>query len=135
MKLSKAEIISIIITVLFMFSAAAVTLNKQDSASVTVRFEHIVSASENGYAPAAISNPSKQENVPIDPVNINTATNEELCELPGIGEVLAGRIVAYRTEHGEFKRIDEIMNVSGIGTGKFEKIKNSIMITQTGGSQ
>ena len=133
MKLSKAEIISIIITVLFMVSAAVVTLNEQDSA--TVSFNHLENPPLIGTASDIAANQSLQGSESIDIVNINTATAEELCALPGIGEVLAGKIITYRNEHGQFKNIDEIMNVSGIGTGKFEKIKNCITITQAGGSQ
>lgn len=48
-------------------------------------------------------------------VNINTATADELTELPNIGDVLAARIVAYRTEHGSFERIEDLQNVCGIG--------------------
>ncbi len=57
-------------------------------------------------------------------VNINTATKEELMKLPGIGEQTAERIIQHRKIYGEFKRIEDIMNVKGIGQKKFEKIKN-----------
>ncbi len=57
-------------------------------------------------------------------ININTATKEELMKLPGIGEQTAERIIQHRKIYGEFKRIEDIMNVKGIGQKKFEKIKN-----------
>lgn len=60
-----------------------------------------------------------------DKVNINTCTKEELMSLPGIGEVLAGRILEYR-EQNPFNTIDDIKNVSGIGEKKFESIKELI---------
>jgi comEA protein len=56
-------------------------------------------------------------------VNINTATKEELMKLPGIGEQTAERIIQHRKLYGDFKRIEDIMNVKGIGQKKFEKIK------------
>ncbi len=56
-------------------------------------------------------------------VNINTATKEELMKLPGIGEQTAERIIQHRKLYGNFKRIEDIMNVKGIGQKKFEKIK------------
>jgi len=59
-------------------------------------------------------------------MNINTATAEELCSLPGIGEVLAERIVEYRRENGDFEFIEDIMEVKGIGEGIFAKIRDHI---------
>lgn len=60
-------------------------------------------------------------------ININICTKEELMSLPGIGEVLAGRILEYR-EQTPFKTIEDIMNVSGIGNKKFESIKELIIV-------
>ena len=59
-------------------------------------------------------------------VDINTATMEELMELPGIGEKKARAIVDYRNEYGPFLDITEIKEVDGIGDGIFEKIKDLI---------
>ena len=59
-------------------------------------------------------------------VNINTADLAALCALPGIGEALAGRVIEYREAHGPFTSPDEIMNVSGIGAGKFAAIEAMI---------
>jgi competence protein ComEA len=60
-------------------------------------------------------------------ININTCTKEELMSLPGIGEVLADRIIQYR-EKTPFKKIEDLMNVSGIGEKKFESIKDMIIV-------
>ena len=68
----------------------------------------------------------------LSPLDINTATAEELAGLPGIGEALAERIVAYRTEHGPFTSPEEIMEVSGIGPGKFEGLKDRITVNGEG---
>lgn len=62
------------------------------------------------------------------PININTATLEELDTLPGIGPVLAKVIVDYRTQHGPFKKIEDINNVKGIGDALYAKIKDLITI-------
>ena len=59
-------------------------------------------------------------------ININTATAEELSTLPGIGEKLAKRIVAYRRKNGSFQEIDELLNVDGIGSGKLKAILDMI---------
>lgn len=61
-------------------------------------------------------------------VNINTATNEELQKLPGIGETMANRIVTYRKQNGKFSKLEDLKNVSGIGEAKFNNIKNYIYI-------
>jgi len=59
-------------------------------------------------------------------IDINTAGQSELTELPGIGDKLAERIVAYRTEHGPFPSIEAIQEVSGIGPGKFSDMEDLI---------
>ena len=59
-------------------------------------------------------------------VNLNTASVQELIELPGIGEVLAARIVAYREEHGPFQSLDALKQVSGIGDKLVEKIRDLV---------
>lgn len=61
-------------------------------------------------------------------VNINTASLEELCKIPGIGTTRAAAIVSYREDHGSFKSPEEIMQVSGIKEGTYEKIKDSISV-------
>lgn len=63
-------------------------------------------------------------------ININTATKEELLTLPGIGEILAGRIIDYRNTHGPFKSIHEILKIERIGEGTFNKIKDKIVVDQ-----
>lgn len=62
----------------------------------------------------------------VSPVNINTAPAEELAELPGIGGVLAQRIVDYRTEHGPFETEEALTSVSGIGEKKLAELEGRI---------
>lgn len=61
-------------------------------------------------------------------VNINTATQSELENLPGIGESIATRIIQYRKQNGRFETIEDLKNVSGIGDAKFENIKEYILV-------
>ncbi len=61
-------------------------------------------------------------------VNINSATQAELETLPGIGPSTAAKIIDYRNKNGDFKNIEDIMNVSGIGESKFNNIKDYICI-------
>lgn len=76
----------------------------------------------------------EEENIP-DPendfqgiVNINTASVDELCKLPGIGEKIAERIIEYRDSIDGFESVDELKNVEGIGDSKFNKIKYNLTI-------
>lgn len=61
-------------------------------------------------------------------ININTATKEELMTLTGIGESKALSIISYRETEGKFKAIEDIMNITGIKNGVFDKIKNQIKV-------
>lgn len=68
-------------------------------------------------------NKSKEEKI-----NINKAAQTEIETLPGIGPSTALKIINYRNEHGKFKNIGDIKNVSGIGDSKFENIKEYICV-------
>lgn len=61
-------------------------------------------------------------------VNINTANQSELDRLPGIGPSLAERIIEYREENGNFKNIEDLQNVKGIGDAKFADIKDKVTV-------
>ena len=68
----------------------------------------------------------------VFPLNINTATIPELDELPGIGPVLAQRIIDYRTTCGGYKAVEELLKVNGIGDAKLMEIIDLITV-ETGG--
>ncbi len=80
-------------------------------------------AARTGSTPAGDSVPEPQSGGLI---NINTAPAEELDLLPGIGPVIAQRIIDYREQHGPFQSIEDIQEVKGIGEVTFEKIKDRI---------
>jgi competence protein ComEA len=72
---------------------------------------------------------SQEEILPdISPLDLNRATNGELAQLPGIGEELARRIVEYREANGPFESVEELMEVSGIGEGKFAGLEGRITV-------
>jgi len=61
-------------------------------------------------------------------ININLASQTELTDLPGIGNVLASRIIDYRRQHGDFGAVEDIRNVSGIGDKRYEAIQDKITV-------
>ena len=68
----------------------------------------------------------------LEPIDLNTATYEQLLALPDIGPVLAQRILDYRQEHGSFKTIDELDNIKGIGPKTLEKLKPYLRVSNVG---
>ena len=66
------------------------------------------------------------------PININTATKDELILLPGIGNAYAERIINFREEFGKFKKKEDLMKVKGIGVIKFKNIEDKIIIEEIG---
>ena len=79
----------------------------------------------DGTAESAPAEPVQEVTFPL---NLNTATAEELQMLPGIGEVLAQRIVSYRNDCGAFQTCEDLMLVSGIGEKRYEAVKSMITV-------
>jgi comEA protein len=77
---------------------------------------------------ATVSRSSSKASTLNSPININTADQKELTQLPGIGEVISQRIIDYRTEYGNFDSTLELQNVKGIGPKVFEKIRNLVTV-------
>jgi competence protein ComEA len=78
-------------------------------------------------APAAAAPAGAPAGQAAGPLDLNTATAEQLDTLPGVGEVTAGRIVAYRTAH-PFTSVDELLEVPGIGQRRFEQLKDLVTV-------
>jgi competence protein ComEA len=72
--------------------------------------------------PAGAADPT-----PTGPIDLNTATTEQLDALPGVGEVTAGRIIAYRSAH-PFTAVDELLEVPGIGQRRFDQLKDLVTV-------
>lgn len=66
------------------------------------------------------------------PIDLNTADAEQLMALPGIGETLAGEILAYREAHGGFLQKEELLQVKGIGGKKFEALRELVEVNSSG---
>ena len=64
----------------------------------------------------------------VEKVNLNTASIEQLETLPGVGPALAKRIVEHRTKVGKFTKIEELLNVKGIGEKSFQKMKDRLTV-------
>lgn len=79
---------------------------------------------------AASQTTAPAKGAPAAAVNINTATAEQLDTLPGVGAKLAARIIDYRQKNGGFKKLEDLMNVQGIGEKNFLKLKPLITIGQ-----
>ena len=82
----------------------------------------------NNISSPTAEKPTEEIQINNGKININTASEQQLTLLPGIGEAIAKRIIDYRTEHGNFKAIEDIMNVSGIGEKKFEQLRPYIKV-------
>jgi competence protein ComEA len=62
------------------------------------------------------------------PVNLNTATTDQLQTLPGVGPVLAQRIIEYRDQHGGFRTVAELRQVTGIGDARYRELKDRVTV-------
>lgn len=110
-KITKGEIFLLGLTAVFL--AGLLCLSHQDrQAGITVDTE--------------IAVPQEQVVPDFSPLDLNSATAEELAQLPGIGPELAARIIAYREETGFFSTTEELMEVSGIGEGKLAALEGRI---------
>ena len=68
--------------------------------------------------------------VNVYPLDINTATKEQLMAVPGIGETYADRIINYREEYGDFDSLDELLNVQGIGEKRLESFSEYLAVME-----
>ena len=81
------------------------------------------------------SSTAKAKATATSPVNLNSASVAQLQTLPGIGASTAQRIVEYRQKNGAFKKIEELMNVKGIGEKSFLKLKPLISVSSDKGER
>ena len=84
----------------------------------------VVQDTSAGYLPDSVG--------VLPPVDLNQATSRQLDGLPGIGRVLAGRIVEYRQRNGGFHSVSELRGVSGIGEKRYSALKDLVTVGATG---
>ena len=81
--------------------------------------------------------PAPAKSAPATQININTASADQLEGLPGVGPKMAARIVEYRQKNGGFKKLEDLMNIQGIGEKNFLKLKPLVTVgppkTEKGG--
>jgi competence protein ComEA len=78
--------------------------------------------------PGPAAAPGAVAGAPAGPLNLNTATLDQLQTLPGVGPVLAQRILDYRDQHGGFKAVSDLQKVSGIGDAKYNDLKARVTV-------
>jgi competence protein ComEA len=66
----------------------------------------------------------------FEKVDLNRASEEELMTVPGIGKTTAGRIVAFRDEHGPFERVEDLLKIKGIGEKSFQKLSAYVKVSR-----
>jgi comEA protein len=86
-------------------------------------------------APASKSSrASKAAPAPTSPINLNTATQAQLESLPGVGPKAAQRVIEYRKQNGNFKKVEDLMNVKGFGEKTFLKLKPMLTVSEKAGA-
>ena len=85
-----------------------------------------------GYVFGEASAPNQETESSTSQVDLNTATGPELEALPGVGPAIAARIIEYREANGTFKKLEDLMNVRGIGERTFLELRPLLSVTATG---
>ena len=119
-KFGKVHFVLIALTLAFLAALAGLAAREEAAAGDIYRVETEREASAESVEAAAPD--------AVEPLDINTATAEELEELTGIGPVLAQAIVAYRAEHGAFRSVDELLEVRGIGEAKLNGMRDAVTV-------
>ena len=122
-KLTKSEWALLALTAAFLAALGLLYLDASHTAAGT---DYTISVQRIDREPPDPQLPAEPE--PQGPVDVNTADAAALQTLPGIGPALAERIIAYRTEHGPFRRVEDLLEVKGIGEATLEKFRQEVTV-------
>ena len=122
--MKKASVVIITLTLVFCGFAIGFFLGRS-SGTGSIR---VSAAPTHSLSQTQPSTDGSTQPTNLSPVDLNTATVDELTTLPGIGETLARRIVSYREENGPFESLGQLLDVEGIGEKKLEDILDYISI-------
>lgn len=126
MRKRKIPALLLVTIAFFAFTLGFFLGRMQDTQAVNISVPQELLTTPTQEAPAA---EAIEETAVISfPISINQAGKEELMALPGIGDILAERILAYRRENGDFRSPEELLNVEGIGKKRLEEILDFITI-------
>ena len=87
------------------------------------------------YFVSAMAAMATTKKPPLKPININTATSEELQQVPGIGPVTAEKILTMRKSYGSFKSVDDLLAIKGLGKKRLEKMRKYLTVGKASAKQ
>lgn len=122
--------VSILVILTIAFAAFTVGFFLGRNHTCTPVTVSVPAAMQTVPAPTSAAEPIETAPEPtvVFPIDIRRADKEEFMALPGIGDVLADRILTYREQNGGFERVEDLLNVEGIGKKRFEEIYMLITI-------
>lgn len=127
-KLTKTEIAILCVTALFLtFLAGYFVGHSAHTGVAAVADVQVVTENKAPQSAVTAGIPEKTDE-PAQLLDLNSASQQDLEQLTGIGQTLAERIIAYREENGSFASVEELTNVSGIGDGKLAQIRDKITV-------
>ena len=117
--MKETAVLLVIACIFIVITVGQIAITNSNSISVNVR---------DNETTVSVNSLSESSSARIELIDINTASEDLLCEIHGIGPSLAKRIIEYRETEGPFTSIEDLMNVRGIGEAIFEKMKPYITV-------